>query len=436
WQLICAMLGILRLGAAVVPLDAQSPPERRRHILADSASVAVIHGAAEELPGLPGDVAALDVAALLEGDSKAGAAEAPEPPDAEAPFSFLFYTSGTTGLPKGVEVRDAGILRLARPGWIRLDGPLRFAGVSNPAFDALNFEVWAPLLTGGSCVILDGETVQDPELLAAALERERIDALFMTAALFNAVVDRVPHCFSTVGQVLVGGEQLNARVIRRWYRDNPDSATVLHNGYGPTETSTFAVCHAIPRDFAGELVPIGRVLPGTEVVPVVDGVRRAEAGELAELLITGEALAAGYRNLPEETAQRFVRLPWLDGGRARYYRSGDLVRQDATGLITYVGRVDRQVKVRGFRIEPGEIEARITAHPAVRQAHVCARRDVAADGAKELLAFLVLGADLSFDDFDRHLAAGLPAYMRPHRLHRVHELPRTANGKIDEAALL
>ncbi|MEV0261934.1 SDR family NAD(P)-dependent oxidoreductase [Streptomyces sp. NPDC050617] len=480
WQLICAMLGILRLGAAVVPLDAQSPPERRRHILADSASVAVLHGAAG-LGGLPADVAALDVGALL-GEGRgaeaagggvsvgvggvadagvssapdvadiadagvsgapdiadvadaAGSVEAPEPPDVQAPFSFLFYTSGTTGLPKGVEVRDAGILRLARPGWIRLDAPLRFAGVSNPAFDALSFEVWVPLLTGGSCVILDGETVQDPELLAAALERERIDALFMTAALFNAVVDKVPHCFSTVGQVLVGGEQLNARVIRRWYRDNPDSRTVLHNGYGPTETSTFAVCHAIPRDFDGEVVPIGRALPGTEAVPVVDGVRRAEAGEPAELLITGEALAAGYRNLPEETAHRFVRLPWLDGGRARYYRSGDLVRQDATGLITYVGRVDRQVKVRGFRIEPGEIEARITAHPAVRQAHVCARRD-ATDGANELLAYLVLGADLSFDDFDRHLAAGLPAYMRPHRLHRVHELPRTANGKVDEAALL
>ncbi|KOG85903.1 hypothetical protein ADK38_34070, partial [Streptomyces varsoviensis] len=154
---------------------------------------------------------------------------APEPPAAEAPFSFLFYTSGTTGLPKGVEVRDAGILRLARPGWLRLEEAKRFAGVSNPAFDALSFEVWVPLLTGGRCVILDDATVQDPELLAAALDRERIDALFMTAALFNAVVDKAPHCFSGVGQVLVGGEQLNAGVIRRWYRANPASRTRLVN---------------------------------------------------------------------------------------------------------------------------------------------------------------------------------------------------------------
>ncbi|MEV0281951.1 amino acid adenylation domain-containing protein [Streptomyces sp. NPDC050610] len=438
WQLICAMLGILRLGAAVVPLDAQSPPARRRHILADSASVAVIHGA-EAPAGLPEDIAALEVAELLDGGSDAGglraAGAAPELPCSDAAFSFLFYTSGTTGLPKGVEVRDAGILRLARPGYLRLPEAPRFAGLSNPAFDALSFEVWVPLLTGGSCVILDDATVQDPDLLAAALERERIDALFMTAALFNAVVDKAPHCFSGVGQVLVGGEQLNARLIRRWYRDNPACRTQLVNGYGPTETSTFAVCHPIPRDFDGEVVPIGRVLPGTEAVPVVDGARLAETGEAAELLITGEALANGYRNLPDETARRFVRLPWLDGGRARYYRTGDLVRQDATGLITYVGRLDRQVKVRGFRIEPGEIEARITAHAAVRQAHVCTRRD-AADAANELLAYLVLGADLSFDDFDRHLAAALPAYMRPHRVHRVDELPRNANGKVDEAALL
>ncbi|WP_338058000.1 GSCFA domain-containing protein [Streptomyces dangxiongensis] len=433
WQLVCAMLGVLRLGAVVVPLDAQSPPERRGHILTDAATVALIHG--ETAPeDLPGRVAPLAVAALLE-TAPATADVPPRAATAAAPVSFVFYTSGTTGRPKGVEVRDAGILRLARPGWIELPEGARYACLSNPAFDALSFEVWVPLLTGGCCVILDDEVVQTPDVLAAELLRRRIDTLFMTVALFNTVVDRAPDCFTGVRRVLVGGEQLNAPLIRRWYRDNPAAPTRLHNVYGPTEATTFALCHPIPRDAGRDVVPIGRTLPGTEALVVADGARPAGTGELGELLLAGEALAAGYRNLPDETARRFVRLPWHDGGRARYHRTGDLVRRGADGLIEYVGRADRQVKVRGFRIEPGELERHILSHPAVRQTYVCTRRDET-QGVNELLAFLVPGAGLTFDDFDRHLAAGLPPYMRPHRIHLVGELPLNANGKVDQAALL
>lgn len=430
WQLVCAMLGILRLGAVVVPLDRLSPPDRRRHMLIDSASVALIH-AGTPPDGLPDDVVPLAVADLLDPapDAVALATVAP------APASFLFYTSGTTGQPKGVEVRDVGILRLARPGYLDLDGPARFACLSNPAFDALSFDVWVPLLTGGCCVILDDEAVETPHLLAAALPRERVDVLFMTVALFNATVSAVPDCFAGVGQVLVGGEQLNARLIRRWYRDNPESTTRLYNAYGPTETTTFALDHLIPRDFAGEVVPIGRALPGTETVLVVDGTRLAAPGEVADLYLGGDCLALGYRNLPDETARRFVRLEWLDGGANRYYHTGDLVRCDADGLVEYVGRTDRQVKVRGFRIEPGELERQIVAHPAVHQAYVCTRRDPV-DDVNELLAYLVLGTDLSFVDFDRHLVASLPPYMRPHRVYLVDALPLNANGKVDQDALL
>ncbi|MGW2817014.1 amino acid adenylation domain-containing protein [Streptomyces sp. NPDC001415] len=443
WRLVCVMLGIRRLGAVVVPLDAQSPPDRRSHILADSASVAVVHGPGSQLTD---DVCQLSAEDLLhESDGErpelphdtAPASPAPAPPPlsslSSSSPSFLFYTSGTTGRPKGVEVRDAGILRLARPGYIELDPAARYACLSNPAFDALSFEVWVPLLTGGCCVILDDATAQTPHLLAAALEAQRIDTAFITVALFNAVVDRMPHCFAGVGQVLVGGEQLNARLIRRWYRDNAGSTTRLYNVYGPTESTTFALCHPIPRDFHDHVVPIGRALPGTSAVAVVYGSGPAEPGQVAELLLSGEGLAIGYRNLPEETARRFVRLPWL--GDVRHYRTGDLVRPHADGGFSYVGRADRQVKVRGFRIEPGELERQIVAHPAVRQAYVCTRRDPES-GANELLAHVVLGADLSHDEFDRHLANGLPSYMRPHRVHLVDELPLNANGKVDQAALL
>ncbi|MFF9479602.1 amino acid adenylation domain-containing protein [Streptomyces sp. NPDC014733] len=432
WQLLCVMLGILRLGAHVVPLDAQSPPERRRHILTDAGAVALVHGATA--PEVPPDVRPLDADGLLAARDRFPAPQ--EPPAAAGPTAFLLYTSGTTGLPKGVEVPGAGVLRLARPEFVATAPGMRFGALSNPAFDALTFEVWTPLLTGGCCVIVDDADVRDPERLAATLLRERIDTLFVTAALFNAVVDTAPGCFAGARQVFVGGEQLNARTVRRWYRHNPDAATRLFNGYGPTEATTFAVSYPIPRDFDGDVVPIGRPLPETgAVVVAADGTRVAADGEIGELYLSGSGLAAGYRNLPEETALRFVRLPWYDGGRTVHYRSGDLVRAGADGLLTYVGRADRQVKVRGFRIEPGELERQITAHPAVRHAHVCTRRS-GADGPHELLAFLVLDGELSYEECERHLADGLPTYMRPHHLFLVDAVPLTANGKVDEAALL
>ncbi|MEV4146197.1 amino acid adenylation domain-containing protein [Amycolatopsis sp. NPDC049691] len=404
-DLILVMLGVLRLGAQVVPLDRQSPPARRDAILEDAGAVVVC----DELPAL----------------TPAAAGTPAEP----APASFLFSTSGTTGRPKGVEVRDAGVLRLAEPGW--LDIGTRFACLANPAFDAISFEVWVPLLTGGTCVVLDDETVRDPQAFADALVRERIDTMFVTATLFNAVAETVPGSFATVRRVVIGGEQLNAPLIRRWYRANPESPTRLQNGYGPTETTTFALSYTIPRGFDGDVVPIGRPLPGTGAVAVTPDERVAAEGEVAELYISGAGVALGYRGLPAETGQRFVRLPWLDEGRARFYRTGDLVRVLPGGRYAYVGRTDRQVKVRGFRVEPGELEQRLLAHPEIRQVHVAVRRAATA----ELLAFVVAG-DLSFDAFEAHLSETVPAYMRPHHVFRVDELPRNANGKVDETALL
>ncbi|MFD4529988.1 amino acid adenylation domain-containing protein [Streptomyces sp. NPDC058470] len=462
WELICVMLGIRRAGATVVPLDRLSPPDRQRHILDDSGAVAVIHDGGYLLGA---HLVAWDVHLLLSDDGS-GLPAVPSGHRGDTATGFVFYTSGSTGRPKGVEVTDEGVLRLARPGYLDLPPGARYACLSNPAFDALSFEVWVPLLTGGVCVVLDDTQVHSPHQLAGVLGERRVDTLFITTALFNAVVEQVPDCFATTEQVLVGGEQLNARIVRRWYATNSAARTVLHNVYGPTEATTFALCHPIPRDFDGDTVPIGSALPGTGVLLRTEDGRTAESDEVAELLLSGAALAHGYRNLPAQTGQSFVRLPHEDGGERRWYRTGDLVRQDAEGRVTYVGRADRQVKVRGFRIEPGEVERQILAHSAVRQAYVCTRREDA--DRHELLAFLVLGDgavgapvlgsdgsgdavvvvvdgalgdrdlgdDLSFEAYDRHLAAALPAYMRPHHTFLVAELPLNANGKVDQAALL
>lgn len=438
WQLVAVMLGVLRLGAQVVPLDPNSPLDRYRHILTDSAATALIFDeSAPVLQSGPGSIMHLPVSALLDRSAEtAGAAIAAGPPRSPAAASFLFYTSGTTGKPKGVQVCDAGILRLAMPGYIDIAGGDRFSWMSNPAFDALSFEVWTPLMTGGSCVVVPDEVVATPDLLEEMIRRERIDTTWVTAALFNIIVDTAPRCFAGVGQLLVGGEQLDPDMIRRWYVNNPQSRTVIYNGYGPTESTTFALCGAIPRGFSDRIIPIGRPLPRTRALLVVPGHERVAAvDEVGELLLAGDGIAAGYQNLPDETASKFVTLPWFDGGRERFYRSGDLARADADGLVTFIGRLDRQVKIRGFRIEPGEVESQLTVHPSVRRAHVCARRNDDR-GITELLAYLVIGSALSFDDFEFHLARTLPTYMRPHHIYVVDEFPLTPNGKVDEVALL
>ncbi|WP_432590537.1 amino acid adenylation domain-containing protein [Streptomyces sp. HD1123-B1] len=442
WDLVVVVLGALRLGARVVPLDTQSPPERQAHILTDSGSVVLVHGATapQDPPATVRTLPAARLLAAVTDADEAGDGEAPagDVVDGfpERPAGLILYTSGTTGRPKGVELPEAGVMRMALPGWLRLEAGARYSCLSNPAFDAINFELWTPLLTGGCCVVLRDEDVQSPHRLAAALLRERIDTVLVTTALFHAVVDTVPSCFAGAHQVLVGGEQLNPAVVRRWYEHNASGSTVLRNAYGPTEVCTIALSHPLPRDVDAEVVPVGRPIPETGALLVIpDAERVAGPGEVAELLLSGPGVATGYRDLPEETARRFVRLPWYDDGRERYYRTGDLVRADDDGVISYLGRVDRQVKVRGFRIEPAEVERRIAAHPEVRQAYVCTR-EVPATAGHELVAYLVVGPELDFEEFDRHLTSAVPAYMRPHRVHRVDALPLTGNGKVDRAALL
>lgn len=434
-QLVCVMLGIRRNGCTVVPLDRLSPPDRRRHILDDSGAVAVVHDGTprtvpDHLVGLTAD--ALVAPGPVPQETAADTGEE-RSTGTGAPTAFLFYTSGTTGRPKGVEATDEGVFRLARPGYIGIGPGDRYACLANPAFDALSFEVWTPLLTGGTCVILDDGVVHDPLRLAGALRDRAVDTVFITVALFNAVVDQVPDCFATTRQVLVGGERVDAGILHGWYRANPDARTVLHNVYGPTEATTFALCFAVPRDLEGDDVPIGTPLAGTRYATLTADGTPALAGETAELVLAGEALALGYRNLPEETARSFAPLP-TGGDHTRWYRTGDLVRVDENGLVTYVGRADRQVKVRGFRIEPGEVERAVMTHPAVRHAYVCTRRDD--NGRNELHAFLVPDGELSHAAYEHHLDAALPAYMRPHHTHRVRELPLNANGKVDVERLL
>jgi len=429
WQWLAAILGALKVGAVVVPLDRASPRKRRELMLADAACVGLV--TLGEEPLWSSSLWQTSVEDLLDQP------DAPPQTLAEdcAEVMFLFYTSGTTGTPKAVEVAERGLLRLAHTdGYIEIRPADRFACLSNPAFDACSFELWAPLLNGGCCVMIADEDVLDARRLAEVLERTQVDNLFMTVSLFNTLIAEWPSCFASVRQVLIGGEQISAAAVRAWYRANPESRCRIFNVYGPTECTTFALCWPISRDFAGDSVPIGRPLPDTGVQVLDEQQRPVPAGEVGELYLSGSGVARGYRNRREETARQFVRLPDFDGGASVHYRTGDLVRRNAEGLIEYLGRVDRQVKIRGFRIEPGEVEQRMLEHPGVAQVYVCTRRQAAED--HQLLAFIVPRGDLDYHAFENHLRAQLAPYMRPHQLFLLERLPLTANGKIDRDSLL
>jgi amino acid adenylation domain-containing protein len=429
WQWLAAILGALKVGAVVVPLDRASPAKRRDLMLADANCVGLISVDDTWTPAPA--LWQTSVEALLDYPDQ------PPQPLAEtfAEVSFLFYTSGTTGTPKAVEVGEQGLLRLTHTaGYIEIRPADRFACLSNPAFDACSFELWAPLLNGGCCVMIADQDVLDARRLARVLEEQQVDNLFMTVSLFNTLSADCPSCFASLRQVLIGGEQISAAAVRTWYAANPDSQCQIFNVYGPTECTTFALSYPIPRNFVGPSVPIGRPLPDTGVHVLDEQQRPLANGEIGELYLSGSGVARGYRNRAEDTARSFVRLPDLDAGARVHYRTGDRVRVNAEGLIEYVGRVDRQVKVRGFRIEPGEVEQRIQEHPQVAQVYVCTRRQAAED--HQLLAFIVPRPGLEYAEFDAHLRTQLAAYMCPHQLFLLERLPLTANGKIDRDALL
>ncbi|KPX40785.1 Non-ribosomal peptide synthetase/polyketide synthetase, partial [Pseudomonas syringae pv. helianthi] len=262
WQWVATIIAALKVGAVVVPLDRASPARRRTLMLDDAGCVGLVTLGEDSSAVSTQRGWHVSVETLLDYPD-----QPPQPvPEDFAELSFLFYTSGTTGTPKAVEVGERGLLRLAHTDrYIDIREGDRFACLSNPAFDACNFELWAPLLNGGCCIIIADAYLQDARRLATVLETQQVDSLFMTVSLFNTLSADTPDCFASLRQVLIGGEQVSAAAVRAWYQANPDSRCRIFNVYGPTECTTFALCHPIARDFVGDAVPIGQPLPDTGV---------------------------------------------------------------------------------------------------------------------------------------------------------------------------
>ncbi|TAM13110.1 MAG: amino acid adenylation domain-containing protein [Rhodanobacter sp.] len=418
-EALVALLGVLMAGAAYLPLDPRDPPARLRQLLAD-AGVAFTIG----VPGADG-VACTALAAL---DSEDNGLASPVA-NADA-LAYVMFTSGSTGTPKGVEITHRGILRLVRGvDYVQLGGQPRVLHAAPLGFDASTFEIWAALLNGGTCVI-HAERVPTAHGLGATLASQRVDTAWLTAALFNAVVDEDVRQLTPLRQLLIGGEALSVAHVRRALAALP--GTTIINGYGPTECTTFAATYAIPRDLPAEgaSIPIGRPIADT-TLHIVDAAGAAVPdGTVGELLIGGGGVARGYRHQPALTAERFVLDPQH---HERCYRTGDRVRRLPDGALEFVGRLDAQVKINGHRIEPGEVEAALRVVADVRDGAVLVRED--RPGRKQLVAYVVGASTLSPPAVRAALAQRLPDFMLPARIVCLERLPVTANGKLDRHAL-
>ncbi|MBO4206029.1 non-ribosomal peptide synthetase [Micromonospora echinofusca] len=423
-RLVVGLLGILSAGAAYVPLDPTHPPGRHAFVLDDSASAAVLtESAVAPATDLP--------VVLLDGDLP----EPVEPVDvAPDDIAYVMYTSGSTGEPKGVQVTHRNVLRLVRGGQAELDlgEDDVWAMFFSPAFDGATYELWGSLATGARLVVVPHAVSRSPEDLLALLAGERVTVCTMTPSAFRQLISVEP----TVDQQLslrvqvLGGEKVDPSTLAGWFERHPDRPWVV-NAYGPTEATVW-VCHhrVLPEESTQESPRslIGRALPDTAIYPLDASGRLAPLGAPGELHLAGPGVTAGYVNRPEENARRFVPDRFTDGG-TRMYASGDLGRFTATGELEYLGRADGQVKVRGYRVEPGEVATRLRSHPGVRTA-------VAVVRGEQLFGYVVpTGEPVPGEELVRHCAQVLPEYMVPTSVTTIEEIPLTPNGKLDHRAL-
>ncbi|MDQ2978449.1 MAG: non-ribosomal peptide synthetase [Acidobacteriota bacterium] len=432
-EMIVAMLAVLKAGGAYVPIDPALPLKRAAFVLEDSGSSVVLSREALA-DALPSGWARL---VCLDSDAAAIVRQSEEDPPysvSATGLAHLLYTSGSTGEPKGVAVVHRGVVRLVRgTGYARFGPDEVFLQAAPASFDASTFEIWGALLNGGRLVVLSPPT---PGLddLAEAIRRHGVTTLWLTAGLFHLAVDERLPDLKPLRQLLAGGDVLSPERVRRVLQEVPGCALI--NGYGPTETTTFAACHAI-RDLSSEAstVPIGRPIANTQIYLLDSDRRWVPPGEAGEVYIGGDGLTRGYWNRPELSAAAFVDDPFDATPGARLYRTGDLARLAPDGNLEFLGRVDQQIKVQGFRVEPSEIEAALERHPAVSRNVVEARETAA--GGRQLVAYVVLDPEGACGDGELRgfLQRELPEYMVPAAFVRLSALPLTANGKVDRRAL-
>lgn len=431
-DLTVAFLGIMRAGAAYLPLDNHAPSDRLIAILQEAGPKLAICAKTSETDGwrqLPSNLKRISLSGTV---ATAGTVPPKVVAGGDDPI-YVAYTSGSTGRPKGVVVPHRAVIRLAvAPNYCTIAPGDRVANLSNPAFDATTFEVWSTLSAGGTVVAIPQATDLAMDDWVEHLIDEGITTMFLTTSLFHTVSRERPAAFRSLHNLVVGGEQLDVGAVRRVLASEPPRRLV--NGYGPTEATTFAAAfECTPDNVAGvDRIPIGFALQNTTLHVVDEDLNPVEPGQIGELCIGGPGVALGYLGNPELTAEKFVIEPQSGN---QVYRTGDMARQLPTGALELVGRRDRQVKLRGFRIELAEIEQAVLATGLVDAAFV----EKVGEGPTAVLVGFVLPTRSVMpgpDDLSTLLAQQLPRYMIPARWVRLAQVPLGPTGKADRVQML
>ncbi|OKH92133.1 non-ribosomal peptide synthetase [Streptomyces uncialis] len=420
-RMVAALLGVLKAGAAYVPLDHRFPTARIRTVLAESrAALLLADGEGATDFGIP----VIDPAMVV-------------PPGDDVRFpavpvramAYVMSTSGSTGRPKAVAVSRRELTWIAGEEGFR--APRRALVHSPLAFDASTAEIWGTLLNGG-CLVLSPPGDLDTVTLARVIRDERVTWACFTPVLFRTLVEDEPSCFEGLREVLLGGDVVPPAAAREVLRRNPGLS--LANGYGPAETTVFVTAHRMrSAGTVGAAVPIGLPLPGIRIHLLDDVLRPVPGGTVGEVYVAGDGVGRGYVGQAGLTATRYVAEPGGSGGRA--YRTGDLARLNSDGLLEFADRADTQVKIRGFRVEPGEVESVLATHPGVAHSVVVVSHE--APTGPRLVAYAVPSAGHRPDaaELTRFAQGLLPTYLVPSAVVVRDSLPVTANGKVDRAAL-
>ncbi|HEV7504596.1 MAG TPA: amino acid adenylation domain-containing protein [Thermoanaerobaculia bacterium] len=429
-EAVAGMLGILQAGAAYLPLDPAWPDERLSLVLREAGVRIVL--AADRFASRCSDA---DLTVLVLSAPETVATAAALAPRAVTPdhLAYVMFTSGSSGVPKGVAVTHRNVVRLVRDtDYLQPDSSSVFLHAAPPTFDASTLEIWGPLLNGGRLVILPaGFTLAE---IAGTVQRHGINTVWLTAGLFREMVDQHLTGLSGVAHLLAGGDVVSPAPVRQVLAAFPGCEVI--NGYGPTENTTFTTTfRRAAGDDVADPLPIGRPIANTQAYILDADFQPVPAGVRGELFAGGEGLARGYHRQPDLTAEKFLPHPFSDRPGARLYRTGDIARHQVDGTIEFLGRYDHQVKIRGYRIELGEIEAVLARHPQVRESIVLVVGSPA--GGKELAAFIVPDETTAsgVEGLRNVLERQLPAAMVPALLVLRQSLPLTPNGKVDRKAL-
>ncbi|MFD3942709.1 amino acid adenylation domain-containing protein [Streptomyces sp. NPDC058579] len=428
-EIVAAMLGVLKAGAAYVPTDPAYPADRLAHTAQDAGLELVITRHAE----YPADAGTPVTPDDLLTSAPDQTVELPRMGGPDDP-AYVIYTSGSTGRPKGVVVphRNVGALIDATREEYGLGPDDVWTFFHSGAFDFSVWEIWGCLLTGGRLVVVPYAVSREPEEFRDLLRREGVTVLSQTPSAFSQLLE-TDHAALAVRLVVFGGEPLDARMLLRWFDRHPEDECRMVNMFGITETTVHVTAQTLTRELAlAGSKSVGPALPGWHLYVTDARGRLVPPGVTGEIRVGGAGVALGYLGQPELTAARFTTDPYAEG---RQYHSGDLGRLRPDGTLEHLGRIDSQVKIRGFRIELDEIRSVLLEDPDVRAAAVVVRRDDPSDPATARLDAYVVPADLDAAGVRKRAATVLPAYMLPATVTPLDSLPLTTNGKLDAARL-